>query len=375
MRCLLLVVLLFLGVSAYAQTLPPTLDDFWEGRAVFVVDIANVGLPMGESDTVDMGDGVLWSYLHASHRSAGIIDQCGQPVAFPGCLTLWESRDNGRSFSLSAPVCLLPCRDCPCNDQRDHIAAQQYPRVARAEDGTFYMAYEWHAQTMLRRSEDGVNWSDWSYLRVPSGTFPSSFHPCSEVERIGKHPFIRGQADDCLVGAPPGIYVEGDMLYVFVEAGSAPAHMRCYKGNRHEPLDRLRLCDTDPLFGGAREYGDETLMGRIVNAYFDFRNVSSADVLKVGERYYLFYEGVRGPDELERGLDTQFALGLARSVTNRIDGAWERYPHNPILMDMSINWGVGHADVLVQDGVTYVYTATAMTRRGRYKLVWRDDAE
>ncbi len=31
------------------------------------------------------------------------------------------------------------------------------------------------------------------------------------------------------------------------------------------------------------------------DAYFDFRTISSADPVRVGDRYYLFYEGVRGP--------------------------------------------------------------------------------
>jgi len=349
---------------------PPTLADFWAGRAHFVVDVADTGLPIGESDTHDMGGGVFWSYVHGSHRSHGIVDQCGQPVTFPGCLVRWESTDGGRTFSLPAAVCSIPCERCPCDDQRDHITAQQYPRVAVTPE-LIYLVYEWHAQTILRTSTDGLNWSDWVYLRVPGGTWPYDFFPCEDVERIGPHPNIRGQADGCLVGAPPGIYIEDDMLYIFVAVGSAPAHMRCYKGDRFGPLDRLARCDHDPLFGGAREYGDPALSGAAANAYFDFRYISSADVLKVDDRYYMFYEGIRGPDVLERGMDTQFALGLARSTTNAIDGPWERYPGNPIIQDLAFNWGIGHADALVLDGVTYLYTATDQRTRGRYVLVWR----
>jgi hypothetical protein len=151
--------------------------------------------------------------------------------------------------------------------------------------------------------------------------------------------------------------------------------MRCYKGNRHGDLSRLDLCQTDPLFSGASEYGPLDAQGADANAWFDFRYVSSAEVLKVGEgdtaRYYLFYEGIRGPDMLERGMDTQFGLGLARSVGAEIDGAWEKYPGNPIIMDMTFNWGIGHADVLVIDGVTYLYTATSQETRGRYTLRWK----
>lgn len=379
--CLLVLALAPARADTPADRPAPTLDDFWEGRARWVVDIADVGLPIGESDTHDRGGGVFWSYLHASDPSAGVIDQCGDPVAFPGCLTLWESTDGGVSFALPAAVCLLPCRSCPCRDERDHVgiradgvpsAAQQYPRVAIADDGTHYLAYEWHAQTMLRTSPDGLRWSDWVYLRVPAGTWHTDFAPCSPVERIGAHPNIRGEIHNCLVGAPPGIYVEGDMLYVFVAAGSAPANMRCYKGNRHGDLSQLALCDHDPLFSGAQEYGDVDLRGADANAYFDFRYISSADLLKVGERYYMTYEGIRGPEELEIGMDTQFGLGLARSVTDQIDGEWEKYPGNPILMDMGFNYGVGHADFVVIDGVTYLYTATAFDTRGRWRLDWAD---
>jgi hypothetical protein len=62
----------------------PTLADFWEGRATFVVDVVNSGLPMGESDTIVRDNGEFWSYLHASQESAGTVDQCGNPVPFQG---------------------------------------------------------------------------------------------------------------------------------------------------------------------------------------------------------------------------------------------------------------------------------------------------
>ena len=39
-------------------------------------------------------------------------------------------------------------------------------------------------------------------------------------------------------------------------------------------------------------------------------------------------------------------------------------------MDVSPNFGVGHADLLVVNGVTMMYTATSMTTRGRYLLQW-----
>jgi hypothetical protein len=232
-----------------------------------------------------------------------------------------------------------------------------------------YLAYEWHAQTILRSSPDGINWSDWVYLRTPAGTWPSSFSPCSPVEKIGAHPNIRGEIHDCLVGAPPGIYVEGDMLYVFVAAGSAPGNMRCYKGNRHGDLSTLQLCENDPLFSGASEYGPVDVTDADANPYFDFRYVSSAEVTRVGDYYYMFYEGIRGPDVLERGMDTQFGLGLARS--EQIDGVWEKYPANPIIMDMTFNWGIGHADLVMIEGIAYLYTATSQETRGRYVLAWR----
>jgi len=47
----------------------------------------------------------------------------------------------------------------------------------------------------------------------------------------------------------------------------------------------------------------------------------------------MFFEGVRGPGEGDPG-DTQFALGLARTTTDQIDGPWETYSENPILVDM-----------------------------------------
>lgn len=366
-------ILLLLAVSASAQLPYPTLADFWDGSASWNLVQPDVGLPVGESDTISRGGGVFWSYLHASTQSAGVVDQCGQTVAFPGCLTRWESHDGGMSFALPSAVCSLSCRTCPCDDQRDHTsterAAQQYPRVV-VDQGRFYMAYEWHAQVMLRTSPDGLVWSDWEYLLTPGGTFPSSFAPCTLTETIGAHPNIRGQLDDCLIGAPPGLFIEGDTLYVFVAAGSAPAHMRCYKGDKRGNLSRLSLCDTDPLFGGSREYGPPDARGAAAHPYFDFRYISSADVLKVGDRYYMAYEGIRGPEILEAGMDTQYGLGFARSSGPDIDGPWERFAGNPVLQDMGFWVGIGHADLLVVDGETRMYTQTGENTRGLYSLGW-----
>lgn len=369
-RVVLLLLWAVIPAGIHAQTAPPTLDDFWEGRAEWVLDSADVGLPVGESDTLYRGDDTYWSYLHASDASAGVVDQCGDPVAFPGCLTRWESTDGAQSFVIKPAVCLMGCQSCPCDDARDHITAQQYPRVVEA-NGVYYMAYEWHAQVMLRTASDGLNWSAWRYLVVPGGTYPLSFAPCDAIAQIGAHPNIRGQADGCLIGAPPGLYVEGDTLYVFVAAGSAPGHLRCYKGPKDGDLSQLQRCDTDPLLTGASTYGDPTLTGAAANPWFDFRYISSAEVVNVGDHYYLFYEGIRGPDVLERGMDTQFGLGLARSSGHQIDGSWEKYPTNPLLFDTGFYVGVGHADFLLIEGVSYLYTQTGDHTRGRWRLAWK----
>lgn len=82
------------------------------------------------------------------------------------------------------------------------------------------------------------------------------------------------------------------------------------------------------------------------NPYFDFRTVSAAEVLKVGERAYIFYEGARGTVPGDPG-DTQFGLGLARSATHEVDGPWEKFPGNPINVNLPGNVGLGHADVLI----------------------------
>ena len=93
-------------------------------------------------------------------------------------------------------------------------------------------------------------------------------------------------------------------------------------------------------------------------------------MIKVGDRYYMFYEGVRGPDLSAPG-DTQFGLGLARSATLQIDGPWETFPHNPLLLDLPCNVGVGHADVIVLNETTYLYTSLDDKTRSRLVLVWR----
>jgi hypothetical protein len=63
-------------------------------------------------------------------------------------------------------------------------------------------------------------------------------------------------------------------------------------------------------------------------------------------------------------------LGLARSTTPAIDGTWELYPANPILLDLPGNVGVGHADVVVANGATYLYTTLDGVKRSRLRLAW-----
>jgi hypothetical protein len=349
---------------------PPTLADFWNGRAAWQLEAPDVGLPLGESDTLVGPDGRLWSYLHASTASRGIHDQFGGDVPFPGCVTLWVSGDRGLNFKLFSPRCLLACRGFPCGAVADDIDQQQYPRVARAADGTWVMVYEWRAETYLRTSADGLNWS--RSRHVPgTGNWDTSLRPCQPYQRINDHPFLPAGSDyDCLSGAPPGLYVEGDMMFVFVSMGKSPSHMGCYVGLVAYGAPGLKLCRANPLFQGSDTYGPTDVVGPAANPYFDFRTVSAADVVRVGNRYYMTYEGVRGPGPGDSG-DTPFNLGLARSVGAAINGPWEKYPGNPILGDVPGNIGVGHADLLLLDGITYLYTATTDHSRGRYKLVWR----
>ena len=334
-----------------------------------MLDEFDTGLPLGESDTIDRGGGEFWSYLHASDQSAGVVDQCGDPVPFPGCTTLWKSYDSGRTFSLEEPTCLFSCASCPCTNERDHIAQQQYPRVSFQPDQV-YLVYEHGAYNYLRTSPDGMQWS--SQEHVP-GTWIWT-HPyglCEGDAVIGIHPHIHAELQyDCLVGGPPGLYIEGDQIFIFTAVGQAPGHMGCFAGSLDGGATTLTPCLSNPLFSAENGYGPVDSLGIDADPYFEFRTISSADVVKVGDHYYMTYEGVRGPSSYEV-VDDQFALGLARSVGAAIDGPWEKYPGNPIIMHLPGNVGVGHADLVVVDEITYIYTATSDTTRGRYVLLQR----
>jgi hypothetical protein len=334
-----------------------------------VLEVPDTGLPGGESDTVYRGGNEFWSYLHSSHASAGVVDQCGDPVPFPGCTTLWKSSDGGRTFLLENPVCLFPCAACPCENSRDHIAQQQYPRVFFASDQA-YLVYEFGAYVYLRTSPDGLRWSGSAH--VP-GTWVwwHKNAPCGGAEAIGEHPHIFRELEyDCLAGGPPGIIVEGNQLYVFAALGRSPGHMGCFVGNRFSGAQGMQRCAANPLFGAELGYGPPEQVGAAGNPYFEFRTISSADVVRVGDHTYMTYEGVRGPSN-PTVVDDQFGLGLARSAGPVIDGPWEKYPGNPILMDLPGNVGVGHADLVLAGGATYLYTATPAFTRGRYVLVQR----
>jgi hypothetical protein len=332
-----------------------------------VVEVENTGLPMGESDTIVMSNGEFWSYLHASARSIGTVDRCGNPVPFPGCTVIYRSRDGGRTFQHDGPpVCQFECRQCPCDSARDHIDQQQYPRVSTDGD-MLVLAYEYRARVMLSRSLDGLAWSFPEEVRGSGIWYGSS--TCQPEERVGPHPYVPPKYD-CLVGAPPGIYIEGKRMYVFVGLGQNPGSMGCYYGAVDAPAGRLTKCGHNPLFTGAGQYGPAEARRDPANPFFDFRTISAAEVQKIGDRYYMLYEGTRGPGPGDPG-DTQFGLGLARSLTNQVDGKWEKYPHNPLFVSLPGNIGVGHADLVVINGQTLLFTSLNGVTRSRLALVWK----
>jgi len=194
--------------------------------------------------------------------------------------------------------------------------------------------------------------------------------PCSPPETIGRHPFVPDDYE-CLRGGPPGLVVDGGVIYVFLPQGQNPGSIGCFARRADRPRAPFTACRSNPLITGAGSYGPLDAREADARPFFDFRTVSSAEivVLGVGEnrRYYMLYEGIRGPGPGDPG-DSQFGLGLARSTTAAIDGPWEKYPGNPILVDMPGNIGLGHADIVVIDGVTYLYTSANGWTRGRFEL-------
>ncbi|MCB0108138.1 MAG: hypothetical protein KDE53_19585, partial [Caldilineaceae bacterium] len=344
----------------------PTLADLWQGRAHFVVDVVNTGLPMGESDSLVLRNGTWWSYVHASDRSAGIRDSCGAPVPFPGCVVIYESHDGGRQFALHAPTCVTTCNQCPCDQGDNHIDQQQYPRVV-FDGQLLHMVYEYRGMVMHRTSEDGLRWEAATFV-PQTGFWATDYQPCPAGATVHEHPYTPSIAE-CLVGGPPGIYLDGEELYIFVGMGQNPGAIGCFRGRVDEPIAQLRACAVNPLFIGSPSYG-LTTSSATANSHFDFRTISSAEVQKVGERYYMVYEGVRGPGPHDPG-DTQFGLGLARSTGDHIDGAWEKFAENPLLIDLPANIGIGHADLVVTDGVTYLYTSLDGVTRSQLVLQWQ----
>jgi hypothetical protein len=256
---------------------------------------------------------------------------------------------------------------CPCTSERDHIDQQQYPRLAY-NGKTLFVVYEYRGRVRLRRSADGLIWSPPEKV-ADTGIWKLWLRSCRAEERIGVHPFVPYDYE-CLAGAPPGIFVEGNTVYVFVALGQNPGAMGCFVGATTAAAERFTRCVHNPLFVGAGNYGPLEHKGPYINSFFDFRTLSSAEVQKVGARYYMLYEGVRGPGPGDPG-DSQFGLGLARSLTEQIDGPWEKYPHNPILVDLPGNVGLGHGDLVVMGGQTFLYTSLDGVKRSRLVLVWK----
>jgi hypothetical protein len=358
-----------------AATEAPSLGDFIAGNATWVMESRDVGLPLGESDTILGADGILRSYLHASTQSAGVRDSNGGVVEFPGCVTEWQSTDKGKSFRLARPTCLFACARSGCTPQ-DHTNQQQYPRVAKADDGTMYMAYEWGAAVHLRTSsDDGRTWSAEETL---AGT-GFGVHECAPEARVGECHGNEQTVGQCLVGAPPGIFVDGDELYVFADAGSCPAHMACFRGPRSEGVRGLRPCDNATIFASSAADQGPGILGSAGNEHFDFRFISSAEVVRDGNLFVMAYEGERGP--ATDHTPDEWGLGFAFSET--LDAQWTKSDMNPVLLSLPGNVGFGHADILKIDGAWIMFDTVAepttpagdnpSTKRGRWRLVWRKD--
>jgi hypothetical protein len=162
-----------------------------------------------------------------------------------------------------------------------------------------------------------------------------------------------------LAGAPPGLFVDAEQVYVFVDLGSCPAAIACIHGHRFQSAAQMRPCETAPLVHGAREFG-QGKSGREANAYMDFRYASSAEVVYSNGMFYMFWEGERGGGE--------WGVNLASSIA--IDAPWIRSHLNPALMDAPIFNGMGHADLLQIDQEWFLFTSTSNTTRGRYRLEW-----
>nr|MBN1228428.1 hypothetical protein [Anaerolineae bacterium] len=342
---------------------PGTLNDYWNGNASWILEIADTGLPLDTSDTLYMGHNIYWSYAHTNYRFQGTVDSCGDPVPYPGCITRWVSTDGGRSFQVTHNQCILACDSCPC-DRDDHVMQQQYPRVVRSASGRFYMVYENGAATWITESNDGINWS--RPVIIPgTGVWRLYHRTCESYALVGTHPIV-GEPEDCLVGGPPGLYIERDNLYIFEGMGKNPAHLGCLVAPLGIHSD-FEMCASNPLFAGASGYGPLGARGAAANPFYDFRYATSADVVKEGIYYYMAYEGTRGPHSPSAGRETQFALGFARSLV--LDGKWEKYPGNPVLGGVQDNWGMGHADIVIVNGIIYMYTGTPQLTRGRYVLM------
>jgi hypothetical protein len=165
---------------------------------------------------------------------------------------------------------------------------------------------------MLRRSIDGLNWSEPEMISG-SGLYDQWLGRCLPNERIDEHPYA-SRDFDCLAGGPPGLFVEEEKLYIFVGLGQSPGAMGCFYGALEGSGDDFQRCRSNPLFVGAEDYGPLEIGGRQANQNFDFRMISAPEVTRIGDgeaaQYYMFYEGIRGPGPGDAG-DSQFGLGLA----------------------------------------------------------------
>lgn len=54
-----------------------------------------------------------------------------------------------------------------------------------------------------------------------------------------------------------------------------------------------------------------------------------------------------------------------------MDGPWETFSGNPILLDVPGNVGVAHADLVVHEGETFLFTSLDGETRSRLILQWK----
>ncbi len=347
--------------------LPPTIKDFWEGRAVLGSKtlISFEGAPenttMGLKTTarptlIDGADGKIYAYLRLARS-----ELVGKDPVFD--MYLATSQDRGLKFEIQPDPVIKRDEVIKLSDQTVNLLQKYYQPgdITRIRDGGatdlqtaydgdvihlkdgYYMLFECGVlactggvSACLAFSQDGL--SNWKTIGVPV---------CPMYRPDGCTP------TSCSGAVPNFLQEENGKLSLQWANVDGDAKLTTH----HQAPFGTNLAETITIDPRDGQLPQNSLVGEKGYAW-DSKNFGSGDIVAEDGTYYLFYEGANNYGCLAAApeVTSHWGIGMAKTSTPSDPASWTLSQRNPLIMSNSTNtcW-MGYPSIMKIDGRYYLY--------------------